>query len=156
MSPRTGIRASIADGLADAIVTANRVLVELSAHCLDSFSPRINLSEFRALVLLSDHGPQRLIDIAAALDVTSTTATRLADRLTNSGLVDRVRQSRDRREIHLAIADPGRALVSAVRSTRRRHVAHALAEFTEREQEAAVRVLDRLGETGPRCEEESA
>lgn len=144
MTPRSASRAPDPDEFADAIVATNQVLAQMSARYLDSLSPGINSSEFRALVILSQHGPQRLIDIAGALDVTSTTATRLADRLAGHGLVDRVRQSRDRREVHLAIAEPGRALVAAVHSHRRLHMASALSQFTERDQLAAFDLLARL------------
>ena len=112
------------------------------------------MSEFRVLVLLSEQGPQRLIDIATALDVTPTTATRVADRLAGRALVDRVRQSTDRREVHLSIAPAGRTLVGAVHSHRRQFISSALSHFTEQDQEAALAVLAHLAQFVDRSEHE--
>jgi DNA-binding MarR family transcriptional regulator len=150
-TPRSG-----PDELADGILAASRLLVRLSADALRALAPEMNLSEFRALVILSENGPQRLVDIAAALDVTSTTVTRLADRLAEHGFVARVRDSRDRREVYLSIAAAGRDLVRAVSSQRRRFVASVLSEFPERDQEVALKVLGRLVAPSGSSYEESA
>ncbi|HTW09198.1 MAG TPA: MarR family transcriptional regulator [Acidimicrobiales bacterium] len=145
-----------ADELADAILAASRLLVRLSAGTLHSSAPELNLSEFRTLVILSENGPQRLIDIAAALDVTSTTVTRLADRLADHGFVERVRDSRDRREIYLSIAASGRDLVRVVSSQRRRFVTSVLREFPERDQVAALKLINRLIASASAPAEENA
>jgi DNA-binding MarR family transcriptional regulator len=114
------------DDIADAVLRVAQLLIRVAATTLEQLAPDLNLSEFRALALLQSLGPQRLIDIAAALDVTPTTATRIADKLTAAGLVERVRLSRDRREIHLAISSAGTALVGALAATRRQHLSDKL------------------------------
>lgn len=136
------------DDVFDAVAVASQVLLDSALAGLASLAPEVNLSEYRVLVLLDDLGPQRLIDVAAALDVTSTTATRLADRLVKHGMVDRVRHSADRREIYLKIGGEGRRLVRGMAKRRRRFVSSVLAEFSPADQEAALRVLSRFGE-GP-------
>jgi DNA-binding MarR family transcriptional regulator len=138
-APRSG-----PDELADGILAASHVLVRLSADSLRTFAPEVNLSEFRALVILSENGPQRLVDIAAGLDVTSTTVTRLADGLAEQGFVERLRDGSDRREVYLSIAAAGRDLVRAVASQRRRFVTSVLREFPERDQAIALKLINRL------------
>jgi DNA-binding MarR family transcriptional regulator len=133
------------DDLFDAVVVANEAFLATSLDALATLAPEVNLSEYRVLVILDDLGPQRLIDVAAALEVTSTTATRLADRLVRHGLVDRVRHSADRREIHLEISEDGRRLVRGMARKRRRFLSSVLAELPEADQAAALRVMKRLG-----------
>jgi DNA-binding MarR family transcriptional regulator len=144
MPGRTKAPRSGPDELADGILAASRVLVRLSADTLRASAPEVNLSEFRALVILSENGPQRLVDIAAALDVTSTTVTRLADGLAELGFVERLRDSSDRREVYLSIAAAGRDLVRTVASQRRRFVISVLREFPERDQAIALRLISRI------------
>ena len=144
------------DAVADAILMASRVLVQVSVRALDALAPDVNLTGFRVLTLLDQQGPLRLIDVAAALDVTSTTATRLADRLVEHGLVERVRQSDDRREVHLAIAASGQSLVRGVSSRRGRFVVSVLRDFSAPDQAVVVRLLGRIAEVTANVEMETA
>jgi len=136
------------DELFDAVVAASEVLLGSAVEALAVLAPEVNLSEYRVLIILDDLGPQRLIDLAGALGVTSTTATRFSERLVKHGLVDRVHRSADRREIHLEIVDEGRRLVRHMAKKRRQLLSSALAELPAADQAAAVRVLARLGQ-GP-------
>jgi DNA-binding MarR family transcriptional regulator len=129
------------DDFSDAIIGANRALIQNAVQTIRKLSPEINLTEFRALVLLERRGPLRLVDIAESLEVTATTATRLADQLVGQGLVQRVRQSSDRREVHLTIASSGRSLVRSVAAQRRRFIASATREEPDRNMIAAQRIL---------------
>lgn len=133
------------DELADSIITAGFVLVQMTEGSLRQLAPELNLTDFRALSLLDQEGSMRLTDISALLDVTPTTATRLADRLGALGLVERVRHANDRRETHLVMAPPGRALVARVLRLRRQSVAELLRRTTPTERAAAARLLERVG-----------
>ncbi len=137
-----------ADELADAILTASRNVVQATAAALVELAPDLNLTDFRVLALLEERGALRLTDIAEALQVTGTTATRLADRLGGQKMVSRVRQSDNRREIHLAIAEPGRSLLATVYDRRREFVAACLGDVTRGDRSTALRVLEQLA-AGP-------
>ena len=154
VSRRSADRGSKPDDFASAILASSQVLVQRSVQCLESLSPGLSFSEFQVLVLLAEQGPKRLMDIATALEVTPTTATRVADRLASRALVDRVRQSTDRREVHLSIAAAGRSLVGAVHSRRRRFISSALGHFSEQDQDAALAVLIHLAEYVDQNEQE--
>lgn len=132
------------EALADEVILAGRALLELSAQVLEELAPGIGLTGHRALRVLHRSGPQRLIDIATALDVTPTTATRVADRLAEEALVERVKLSNDRREVHLAIAPAGVAVVEEVATRRARYVASATAGLRAEERRAAHRLLRAL------------
>lgn len=123
---------------------------------LESAAPDLNLADLQVLTMLDRLGPQRLIDIAESLDVSPTTATRLADRLTERRLVDRVRQSRDRREVRLGLSAGGAELVALVRRRRHRVVASRLKGLAVAEQSAAMRLLARIGGFDPETKAETA
>jgi len=132
------------DEISDAIVAASQALLEMARRTLDEQAPELNLSHLQVLTMLERQGPQRLIDVADALAVTSTTATRLADRLTEAGMVERVRVSDDRREVHLALSDGGRELVAALSSRRRSLVKARLAGCSPAEERVGLALLTRL------------
>lgn len=156
MAPRAGDRTPDPDAVADAVLAASRALVKLSLQSLDSLNPVISASELRVLALLARKGAQRLMDIAASLAVTSTTATRLADRLTEHGLVERVRLSSDRREVHVSISASGRTLVMSVQQHRRNFVASVLEDFSSRDQVVTLRLLSQLSPPAVWVKEDSA
>ncbi len=135
------------DDLSDELYRAAAAMAMVASDALSHLAPGLNLSEFRALTLIHERGTQRLMDVADALDVTPTTATRLADSLGAAGLVERVRVSRDRREVHLAISAPGRALVEAVNGERRRHLAAALGGVPRPTLAGAITTLQALSGT---------
>jgi DNA-binding MarR family transcriptional regulator len=137
-------RAPDPEAVADAVILASQALVETSLGALRRCAPQLNLSEFRVLTVLHERGPLRLVDIAAALGVTSTTATRLADSLAAQHLVERIRQSNDRREIHLAIAAAGAGVVARVSSHRRSYVSSALEGLPVSIQNKALAMLRLL------------
>lgn len=132
------------EDIADAIGEASQVLIGELFAALAAVHPDLNLTHLRVLVALERRGPMRLADIADTLDVTPTTVTRLADRLSGLGLVDRVRQSDDRREVLLTLSSRGAKTVSAIADRRRELVARHLSLCSASDQRAALRVLSHL------------
>jgi len=107
------------DELITGILTASRVLVGVSARSLAEIEDTVTPSQFRTLVVLSAHGPSRLVELARRLDVQASTALRSVDRLLVSGLVDRRENPRDRREVTIELTSTGRRLVTRVTGRRR-------------------------------------
>jgi len=84
------------------------------------------LAASRALVVLAAQGPQGTAELAAALAVNPSTATRMCDRLVRKGLVRRHRQAGDRRSVRIALTAPGRDLVAEVTRRRRAELTRLL------------------------------
>ena len=82
----------------------------------------VTLVQYRALVLLTSRGDQNVSDLAEALGVHPSTATRLCDRLVAKDLVERATSTESRREIVLSVTPTGRAVVRAVSARRRKEV----------------------------------
>ena len=65
----------------EALMTASRVLVGITARSLAGLPAEVTLPQFRALVVLASRGPQRPADISAELGVAPSTGTRMCERL---------------------------------------------------------------------------
>ena len=90
-----------------AIILASRVMVAIAVRSLAGNPDDVTLPQYRTLVELTFGGPRRLADLAEALSVSPSTATRMCDRLVRKELVSRTRDELDRREVKLAITGPG-------------------------------------------------
>lgn len=102
----------------DAVLAANRVFVAVAAGALANLEPEITLPQFRALVLIDIHRSMTVAELAEALGVVPSTATRMCDRLVSKELVDRTVDSANRRQMTLTLRAEGVALIA--QSTRRR------------------------------------
>ena len=101
---------AVADETAvDAVLTASRTLVAVADRSLGAAAEDTTMAQYRALVVLASRGPQRMVDLAAALDVTPSTAGRMCDRLLRKGLIRRHRARADRREVQVSITAGGPA-----------------------------------------------
>ncbi|MFG3441572.1 MarR family transcriptional regulator [Nonomuraea sp. NPDC047897] len=129
------------DPVVEAVLTASRALVAVAARSIAAAGGEVTLPQYRALVLIAARGPQRLMDLADALDVNQSTASRMCDRLVAKRLVRRSRLPSDRRTVRIALTTEGRALVDGVTRHRRGDLARILAELTSQQQEAVVAAL---------------
>src|SRR5271169_7175019 len=114
------------DNLVDAVLGASRALVAVAARSLADLAEDVTLAQYRALVELAARGPQRPADLASALGVDRSTATRMCDRLVRKQLVQRRRISADRRGVRISLTPAGRALVEEVTRRRRIEIAQVL------------------------------
>src|ERR1700759_329969 len=85
------------DLIVDAVLTASRTLVAVATPPLGAAAEHTTLPQYRMLVVLASRGPQRMVDLAAALDVAPSTAGRMTDRLGRQQLGRRHRAPGDRR-----------------------------------------------------------
>ena len=106
---------------------------------------------FTALGLLKINGPQRVSDLAAALNVDLSVASRQATALVNAGFVAREPDPDDRRAHRIVLTDSG---LDVLRETHRRMVdafGQALQGWSETDIQALASGLERLREDFARC-----
>lgn len=127
--------------LTDAALSASRVLVAVAARSLAEHEDEVSIPQYRALVLLASRGPQRPVDLAEALAIDPSTATRLCDRLVRKRLISRRRQATDRREVRLDLTVRGRRLVDSVTSRRRLEIERVLGKVPAGERAALARAF---------------
>jgi DNA-binding MarR family transcriptional regulator len=107
------------DAVIEAIIHACRVMVGIAVRSLADTGEDVTLPQYRTLVVLAEFGGRRLADLADALAVSPSTATRMCDRLVRKGLITRTRDDMDRREVKLEVTAEGRKMVMDVINRRR-------------------------------------
>lgn len=86
----------------------------------------LTLVQYRALVLLASRPEPNVSDLAEALGVHPSTATRLCDRLVAKGLVHRATSTESRREVTLTVTSTGRGLLRTVTGRRRKEISRII------------------------------
>jgi DNA-binding MarR family transcriptional regulator len=129
------------DAVTEALMEASRALVAVAARSLAD-EDEVTLPQWRALVVLTRPSPVTVGDVAVALAVHPSTATRLCDRLERKGLLRRRwGVSGDRRETTVTLTSRGRRLADRVTARRRRDLAAIAAAMPARERDSAIRAL---------------
>jgi DNA-binding MarR family transcriptional regulator len=108
------------------VLGASRALVGIAARSLADLEGDMTLGQYRALLLLCQHGQLNVGALAAALAVKPSTATGLCDRLESKRLITRATSAESRREVTLRPTSEGRAVVKGVTTRRRRALARVL------------------------------
>ncbi len=125
----------------EAVVRASRSLVGVAARSLAGLEEEITLAQYRMLVLLGSRGAQRVADLAHALDVNPSTATRMCDRLVTKRLVRRYRTTQDRRSVRVAATPAGRELVDRVTERRRQEIRRIVASMSPETRQPLIDAL---------------
>ena len=129
------------EAVVDAVLTASRTLIAVAEQSLGAAAEETTLAQYRALVVLASRGPQRMVDLARALEVTPSTAGRMCDRLLRKGLIRRHRARADRREVQVSITAAGRDVVDQATARRRELLAEILSRLSARRQAGVAAAL---------------
>ena len=129
------------DELVDAVLGSSRALVAVAARSLANLAEDVTLAQYRFLIELASRGPQRLADLATALGVDRSTATRMCDRLVRKRLVARRRAQDDRRTVRVSLTAAGAELVAEVSRRRRVEIATIVARMPAADRDPVVRAL---------------
>ncbi|QYC41004.1 putative HTH-type transcriptional regulator YusO [Nonomuraea coxensis DSM 45129] len=136
------------DAVISAVLTGSRLLVAIAARSMAAVQDRVTLPQFRMLVVLSLHGETKLVTMAELLDVNSSTAMRMADRLSAAGLVTREVNPHNRRESLMRLTSDGRQLVEDVMARRREEIAGIVSRMTPEQSRALVSAMNAFTEAG--------
>ncbi len=140
------IAADDIDATTEALLKASRALVAVAARSLAGVD-EVTLPQFRALVVLTRPAAVTVGELAEALDVHPSTATRLCDRLVRKRLVRRYPGvSADRRETTLSLTAQGRRLVGRVTDRRRRDLAAIVASIAPEDRGRAINGLSAFAQ----------
>ena len=93
--------------------------------------------------------------LAEQLDIHSSTATRLCDRLVRKGLIHRVEGSADRRETAISLSPDGRRLVDRVSRRRHRDILVIAKKMTASQRRDAIAGLNAFAEAAGEIPEAS-
>jgi DNA-binding MarR family transcriptional regulator len=134
------------DDLVTAVLTASRVLVAVAATSLAGTEGTVTLAQFRMLVMLDSNGETNLNGLAESLGVNASTALRMVERLVAAGLVTRHDNMRNRREVVIALSQPGAELVWRVTDRRRAEIARIVRQMPTDQRGALVTALNAFAD----------
>lgn len=136
------------DVITDALLTASRLLVAVSARSIAVVDETLTIPQFRTLVILSSRGRVNLATLAGWLGVQPSAAGRMVDRLTSAGLIDRRPHPHSRRELVAELTAHGSEVVQQVTAQRRREIAAIVDKMPAQERRGLVRALTAFTTAG--------
>ncbi|MFS8096634.1 MarR family transcriptional regulator [Lentzea alba] len=136
------------DDLTDAVLTASRLLIAVSARSLAAVEETLTLPQLRMLVLLESRGPMKLTALADLLEVNPSTAKRMIDRLITSGMVDREPNPATKREVVVVASEAGQRVVREVMTRRRAEISTIVSRMPEHLRHGLVEALDAFAAAG--------
>jgi DNA-binding MarR family transcriptional regulator len=136
------------DAVTDAVLTASRLLLAISARSIAAVEESVTLPQFRLLVVLDTQGPLKLSALAEQLGVNPSTATRMVDRLIATGTVARDVNPASRREVVVDLTAAGGRLVRQVTEQRRREISTVVARMPARSRRGLVAALTAFADAG--------
>jgi DNA-binding MarR family transcriptional regulator len=104
-------------------------------------SPAVPPTQLRVLAIIAGNQHTNMSRLAEALDVVPSSASRLCDRLEATGLLRRVPDPRDRREVRLLLTPAAQRVLEDLRERRRTALAEVLDRMTPAGRQDLVRAL---------------
>lgn len=126
------------------VETFNDILkVEEDSLCIAA-GGSVTVTEVHTLDAVGMEGPRTVSALAAAMMVTVSTMTIAINRLEKKGLVERVRESSDRRVVRVRLTERGRGLSELHREFHARMVSAVVNHLNEDEVGALCRGMENL------------
>jgi DNA-binding MarR family transcriptional regulator len=132
MTTGSGLPARPTKEEVDALLAACQVLVGISAQSVVAVSDVADLIQLRALVVVAGRGSVSLSELAAAMDIHLTRASRLCDRLVLKGLLHRADDPANRRQLVLTLTPSGQRVTRTVIQRRRAALGPILTQMTNK------------------------
>lgn len=126
----------------DLLRSVNNILRKRGRDFLGSFD--ITGPQFDALNVLRDFGELTMGELCTKMFLACSTATDLIDRMERNGLIERVRDTADRRVIRLKVLPKGNKVIDQVLEVRRSYLATILSELDAADKERLIQSLDQI------------
>ncbi len=131
-------------GLAWIALRRGAAMSRLRDHLFGTGADAIEQGQMDTLDVLAHHDGGRMSDVAEALRVDPSTATRAVQRLVNAGLATRQPCDDDGRVVQVALTEAGARRHAEVAERRAQLMAHVLGQFTPDERRQLADLLERL------------
>jgi DNA-binding MarR family transcriptional regulator len=137
-----------ADAVTDAVLTASRLLVGVSARSIAAIDESLTIPQFRMLVVLYTLGPTNPSAVAEIVHVNPPNATRMVRRLISANMVKWCVGPMVRPEAVLELTETGEQAVAAVTMQQHRHIADIVERMPERHRTYLVDALEAFNVAG--------
>lgn len=145
----TSIPTSISS-LSEAVDGDAAALIALYEAAREQAHTRLSAPQLQALLVIERDEGLNLGVFADGLAMLLSSASRLCDRLTAAGMLDREPSPVDRREISLRLTPRGRALLRDLRTERQRRIGEVLAAMAPAGRDALLRGLREFSRAAQR------
>lgn len=122
--------------------TVGTILKKRGRDILSNFD--ITPPQMDALLVLQEAGQLTMGELCQKMFLACSTATDLIDRMERNQLIERVRDTTDRRVIRLRILPKGHSIIEEVLEARRTYLVNILSELDGNEKEQMIRSLEQL------------
>jgi len=113
-------------------------------------SPAVPPTQLRVLTIIAAGEHTNMSRLADALDVVPSSASRLCDRLEATGLLSRVPDPRDRREVRLLLTTAARRLLDQLREHRRQALGDVLRRMPPADRQELAHALRSFADAAGR------
>jgi DNA-binding MarR family transcriptional regulator len=127
--------------IAAAVESSVEALVAVLERARLAQQPTVPPAQLRVLTIVAGNRHTNMSRLAEALDVVPSSASRLCDRLEATGLLRRVADPRDRREVRLLLTSASRRLLAGWRESRQAALAEVLARMPSSAQQDLLKAL---------------
>lgn len=118
------------------------ILKKRGRDILSSFD--ITGPQYEALLVLREFGDLTMGELCQRMFLACSTATDLIDRMERNGIIERVRDTSDRRVIRLKVLSKGQRVVDEVLEARRSYLAALLGTVDVSDKERLIQALEQL------------
>ncbi|BAL91639.1 putative MarR-family transcriptional regulator [Actinoplanes missouriensis 431] len=141
-----------ANELAAAIESSVEALTAVLDRARLAQTPMVPPAQLRVLTIVAGTRHTNMSRLAEALDVVPSSASRLCDRLEATGLLRRVADPRDRREVRLLLTPAARRLLADLRDRRRQALGEVLDRMPPAARADLLKALQSFGEAANAAE----
>lgn len=141
-SSRSALTSRVEEQLLALILRANRA--RIYGELLRSVAVELEPALYPVLSAIGALGPVRLSEVAAAVGIDPTTASRHVAALERRGLVARAADASDGRALAVALSESGTAAIAQLRRARKTVFKQLLRDFDDREIAQLAGYLERL------------
>lgn len=106
----------------------------------------ITSPQFVAVQFLLEEGDLTIGELSNRISLAFSTTTDLVDRMERNELVERVRDSKDRRVVRIHVLDKGKRIIHEVIDKRQEYLGEVLENFSDDQTEKLSELLDFLHE----------
>ncbi|MDF2627510.1 MAG: MarR family transcriptional regulator [Symbiobacteriaceae bacterium] len=141
MLTKTNVDRHVAE-IEELLRNVGTILKKRGRDILSNFD--ITPPQLDALLVLRDHGELTMGELCQKMYLACSTATDLIDRMERNGLIERARDTNDRRVIRLKVLPKGSSVIEEVMEARRTYLATILAEIDLADKERLIQSVEQL------------
>lgn len=104
----------------------------------------VTMTQMAILNLLRNVPKYKMTELARLLNVTTSAATGMVDRMVRSGFLKRSREAKDRRIINIRITNKGEKAINAIFNEKQRIMVKIFRHFDPKEREAYLNSVKKI------------